>query len=154
MEEITPFREEDLEEVVKVYLEGYKGLEEYSYTDERDVKSYINWLLRRDKENFLVLRLKGKIVGFIAGDDHWFSKRERSLVGAIHEIVIKPKYQGRGYGKRLMLEMLKRFKEKKLKKAELWVGEENYRAINFYKSLGFKESGRFSIWIRMVKDLA
>ncbi|RLF74604.1 GNAT family N-acetyltransferase, partial [Thermococci archaeon] len=36
---------------------------------------------------------------------------------------------------------------------ELWVGEKNKKAIEFYEKLGFKVVGKSGIWVRMVKDL-
>jgi len=36
---------------------------------------------------------------------------------------------------------------------ELWVGEKNKKAIEFYEKLGFKIAGKSGIWIRMIKDV-
>ena len=33
---------EDIEELDKIYFEGYDGLEEYSYTHREDVLAYLN----------------------------------------------------------------------------------------------------------------
>ena len=144
---------EDLEAIVKLYLRAYKGLEEYAYTHPKDVKAYIKWLLKRDPEGFVLKRDGSKIVAFVAGDANWFSKREGKNVGAIHEIVVDPDYWGRGIGKTLMNRTLNYFLGKGLDLAELWVGDRNERAINFYKRLGFEEKDRYNYWIRMVKKL-
>ena len=146
-------REEDLEDLVKVYLEGYRGLEEYSYTHPMDVRAYMNWLRRRDKEGMFVARAGGRIIGFVAGDANWFSKREHRRVGAVHEIVVLPEYRGMGIGHALMDRVLNYFREKGLHLVELWVGDENYRAIEFYRNLGFKEKGRYNYWVRMTLSL-
>ncbi len=151
---IERIKKEDIPKLVDLYLRAYKGLEEYAYTHPKDVESYMKWLLNRDPEGFLVAKVDGKIVGFVAGDANWFSRREKKKVGAIHEIVVDPEYQGMGIGTRLMEEILKYFKSKGLDTAELWVGDENYRAINFYKKFGFQEKGRYNYWIRMTKKLA
>ena len=145
--------EEDIPELAKLYLQGYEGLEEYAYTHMDDVLSYMNWLFRRDREGIFVAKHDGKIVGFVAGDGNWFSKREGKVVGAIHELVVSPSYRNKGIGKALMEKVLEYFKSRGLKVAELWVGEENHQAINFYTSLGFKPKDRFTYWIRMVRDL-
>lgn len=145
--------EEDLRDIINVYLEGYKGLEEYSYTHPDDVDAYVNWLWKRDPKGILVAKSSGKIVGFIAGDANWFSKREHKKVGAIHELVVLPNYQGMGIGRSLMKSILNYFRKEGLHVAELWVGDENYKAIAFYKSFGFKEKGQYNYWIRMTLDL-
>ena len=150
---IERVKEEDLEELGRVYLEGYKGLEEYSYTHPEDVKAYMSWLWRRDPEGILVARVDGKTAGFVAGDANWFSKREHKKVGAVHEIVVLPEYRGMGIGKALMERILDYFRSKRLDTVELWVGDENYRAIEFYRKLGFREKGRYNYWIRMTLDL-
>ncbi len=151
--EIENAKEEDLDKLAELYLLGYKGLEEYSYTHPDDVKAYMRWLWRRDPEGIFVARANGEIVGFVAGDANWFSKREHKKVGAIHEIVVHPEFRGMGIGHALMERILNYFREKGLHIAELWVGDENYNAIEFYRKLGFKEKGQYNYWVRMTLDL-
>ncbi len=145
--------EKDLQQLAQIYLEGYKGLEEYSYTHMDDVIAYLNWLFRRDIAGIFVAKHRGKIIGFVASDGNWFSKREGKVVGAIHELVIHPEYRSKGVGKALMEKVMEYFKGRGLDTAELWVGEENYEAINFYRSLGFESRDKFNYWIRMTKKL-
>jgi hypothetical protein len=57
---------EDIEELANIYLEGYAGLEEYSYTHREDVLAYLNWLFRRDVAGVFVARggwQKGRVCG-------------------------------------------------------------------------------------------
>ncbi len=150
---IKQAEKKDLEEFACIYLEGYKGLEEYAYTHMDDVKAYMDWLWRRDSKGIFKAINNNKIVGFVAGDSNWFSKKRGSKVGAVHEIVVLPSFRGRGIGTALMEKVLSYFRDKGLSVVELWVGDENHRAIDFYKNLGFKEEGRYNYWIRMVKNL-
>lgn len=143
----------DIKDLVEVYLQGYKGLEEYSYTHSEDVQAYLNWLFRRDVAGIWVAEEDGKIVGFVASDGNWFSKREGKVVGAIHELVILPEYRNKGIGKALVEKVIEYFKSRGLDTAELWVGDKNTQAFEFYKSLGFEERDRFNYWIRMTKPL-
>ncbi|MGK0689078.1 MAG: GNAT family N-acetyltransferase [Aquificaceae bacterium] len=143
----------DIKDLVEVYLQGYKGLEEYSYTHSEDVQAYLNWLFRRDVAGIWVAEEDGKIVGFVASDGNWFSKREGKVVGAIHELVILPEYRNKGIGKALVEKVIEYFKSRGLDTAELWVGDKNTQALEFYKSLGFEEKDRFNYWIRMTKPL-
>jgi ribosomal protein S18 acetylase RimI-like enzyme len=146
-------KEEDLDKLAELYLEGYRGLEEYSYTHPEDVRAYMRWLWRRDPEGIFVARVGDDIVGFVAGDANWFSKREHKKVGAIHEIVVHPSYRGMGIGQALMERILNYFREKGLSKVELWVGDENHSAIEFYRKFGFREGGQYNYWLRMTLDL-
>lgn len=143
----------DIKDLVEVYLQGYKGLEEYSYTHSEDVQAYLNWLFRRDVAGIWVAEEDGKIVSFVASDGNWFSKREGKVVGAIHELVILPEYRNKGIGKALVEKVIEYFKSRGLDTAELWVGDKNTQALEFYKSLGFEERDRFNYWIRMTKPL-
>jgi len=109
----------DIKDLIEVYLQGYKGLEEYSYTHPEDVQAYLNWLFRRDVAGIWVAEEEGKIVGFIASDGNWFSKREGKVVGAIHELVILPEYRNKGIGKALVQKAIEYFKSRGLDTAEL-----------------------------------
>ncbi len=151
--EIKKVSEGDIGRLIEIYLESYKGLEEYAYTHPKDVGSYIRWLLKRDSEGVWKAEINGDTVGFIAVDSNWFSKREHNNVGAIHEIVVLPDYRGRGIGSSLVRKALEYFKNKGLKKAELWVGDENEGAKKLYKKLGFKERDRYNYWIRMTREV-
>ncbi len=145
--------EKDIKILVDLYLLGYKGLEEYSYTHPDDVQAYLNWLFRRDVAGIWLAEEDGKVVGFVASDGNWFSKREGKVVGAIHELVVLPEYRNRGIGRALVQKALEYFKSRGLDMAELWVGDENKQAIDFYKNLGFEERDRFNYWVRMTKAL-
>ncbi len=146
-------QEKDLQDLVEVYLKSYKELEEYSYTHTEDVQAYLNWLFRRDVAGIWVAEEKGQIVGFVASDGNWFSKREGKVVGAIHELAVLPEMRSRGIGKLLVEKALEYFKSRGLDTAELWVGDQNKPALDFYKKLGFEEKDRFNYWIRMTKSL-
>ena len=145
--------EKDIKILLDLYLLGYKGLEEYSYTHPDDVQAYLNWLFRRDVAGIWLAEEDSKVVGFIASDGNWFSKREGKVVGAIHELVVLPEYRNRGIGRALVQKALEYFKSRGLDMAELWVGDENKQAIDFYKNLGFEERDRFNYWVRMTKAL-
>ena len=144
---------EDIPNLAQVYLEGYKGLEEYAYTHEEDVVAYLQWLFRRDVAGIFVAKVDGKIVGFCASDGNWYSKREGKVVGAIHELAVLPEYRGLGIGKELLRRVFEYFQERGLDTVELWVGDENTQAIKFYRSLGFKEKDRFNYWVRMTRGI-
>jgi ribosomal protein S18 acetylase RimI-like enzyme len=143
--------EENLKDLTRLYLNGYKGLEIYAYKTAVEIKEYLHWLYKRDKDGILVAKDKGKIVGFIATDKNWMWTGEK--FGEIHELVVHPDYRGRGLGKLLLERAIKRLKSENLRKIGLWVGEKNEKARKIYEKLGFTETEKRGKWIRMVKIL-
>jgi len=138
--------------LIKIYLEGYKGLEEYAYNRRSEVKWYLNWLYKGDPEGFLVAQEEEKAVGFLGCTCNWFD-RNFGIVGEIHELVVLPGRQNEGIGSALLKEALNYLRKKGHKKIGLWVGKGNERAKDFYKKFGFKEVGGIGIWIRMILNL-
>ncbi len=56
-------------------------------------------------------------------------------------IAVHPKHQKKGLGKSILSNIFKKAKTKGAKLATLEVDRENYPALNFYKSQGFKTTG-------------
>ncbi len=143
---------DDEKHFVEVYVEAYRGLEEYAYTSKKDVKWYFRWLLKRDPNGFFTY-VADNPVGFIACDCNWFSVFEGEEVAEIHEIFVHPKWQGKGIGTALMERALNYARERNRDVVELWVGVGNLRAIEFYKRFGFEERGVVGRWLRMTLKL-
>jgi ribosomal protein S18 acetylase RimI-like enzyme len=152
IEKLKKMDQEILETLVGIYMRGYEGLREYGGEGESYAKRYLRWCWNKASDGFFVAKDGDRIGGFIVCDNDWHSRYEDRVVGAIHEFVIDKGYQGKSVGKKLMekcLEYLSKYNDR----IELWVGEKNTKAIEFYKKLGFKIAGKSGIWIRMVKDL-
>ena len=141
-----------IKQLTKLYIEAYKGLEKYAYTRPKDVKGYIEWLFRRDKDGFFVaFDEKGRPIGFIAADAGWV--KNGYPIGEIHEIAVAPNMKGKGLGKMLLSRAIEYFKEKGLKRSGLWVGEHNLKAKRLYEESGYYITGQKGKWIRMEKEL-
>lgn len=142
----------DLHSFIKLYQEAYRGLEEYAYGKERDIKRYFKWLLSRDKEGFFTVDV-GEPIGFVACDANWFSHIEHQVMGEIHELFVHPNYRGRGVGSQLLKSAIEHAEKRERKTVGLWVGVENYEAKRFYSRFGFNETLTLGIWTRMIKRL-
>ncbi len=61
------------------------------------------------------------------------------------QIIVHPDFQGTGIGRRIFSTLLQDIasNHNTIARVELIVRESNTRAIHFYKTLGFKEEGRF-----------
>jgi ribosomal protein S18 acetylase RimI-like enzyme len=145
---------QDIGDLLNIYKRSYEGLEEYAYTRNREIKSYIRWMLSRDRNGFIVAELaESRKVGFVMVDTNWLSPFERRKVGEIHELVVLPEFRNRGIGSMLVLKAFEYMSLKNRNVAELWVGYKNLSAQKFYKKLGFEERDHFGKWIRMTRVL-
>ena len=139
-------------ELISIYQRAYEGLPEYGDSNRWKIAAYLHWLWNGDPENFLVAFEGDKPIGFLGIHTNWISEKER--VAEIHEIVVDPQFQGKGIGKKLIEEATQIALSRGRKKIELWVGEKNYKAQDFYLHNGFQKREQKGIWIRMVKYLS
>ncbi|MEM2321354.1 MAG: GNAT family N-acetyltransferase [Candidatus Bathyarchaeia archaeon] len=142
----------DLQAFARLYKLSYKGLEEYAYIKDRDIKDYFRWLLKRDPEGFLIVELSDP-VAFIACDTNWFSPLERKFLGEIHEIFVHPDYRGIGIGSVLLERAVNHSRSKGRELMGLWVGMKNLFAKEFYRKRGFIETISLGKWTRMIKKI-
>jgi ribosomal protein S18 acetylase RimI-like enzyme len=96
-----------------------------------DDKAEVERMLARNPDLFLIGKEDDKVIGVVEGA---FDGRR----GYVHHLAIDPVYQKKGYGKKLMNNLMERFREKKIHKIHLFVEKSNKNAINFYKHLGWE----------------
>lgn len=104
-----------------------KDLEKLIYEDNRS-----------DRNLFLVAEVEGKIVGFTRLEGNVLSRFKHK---AEFGICILKEYWGYGIGKVLMDNVLNLADNMGIKKISLNVVQTNEKAIELYKSYGFKEEG-------------
>jgi ribosomal protein S18 acetylase RimI-like enzyme len=116
--------------------------------DEKEVKQLMKQLTN-SKVNFdikfvlkdkhchcLVIEDQKKIVGF--GALILSIVPCRGYIGKIEDMVVDKKYRGQGLGKRLIKELLKIAKNKKISSINLTSNPERMEARKLYESMGFK----------------
>ncbi len=145
-------REDELEELVRIYMRAYRGLEEYAERTPEDARAYLEWLYGTCPEGFFVAEVDGKVVGFLACNPHWQGPHGNSTC-EIHEIVVAPEWQRQGIGSALMEKALSFGEENGCATATLWVGRGNDKALNWYRKFGFQSVGSWGRWLRMRKPL-
>lgn len=150
---IRRVREEELEELARLYMRAYRGLERYGEPSQEEAQAYLGWLFSACPEGFLVAEADGKPVGFIALCPDWRPGGEGEPVLEIHEIAVDPAWRGKGVARRLMEEAFRLGRARGRRWASLWVGEGNARAREWYRKLGFEEVGKWGEWIRMRRPL-
>lgn len=73
---------------------------------------------------------QGKLIGAVLGG---FDGRR----GWIHHLAIDPSYQRKGLGRKIIIELIGRFKLKNVVKLKLEILESNKDVIDFYKKMGW-----------------
>lgn len=61
-------------------------------------------------------------------------------IGGIYGLEVLPNFRGKGYGRELLIQSIKKLKESNVKSITLQVESNNKNALNLYKSCGFKEN--------------
>lgn len=120
----------------------YTSLRKFNVDEERE---YINSL--NEREAIFVAIKNGKIVGFQTISLFAKCSESMSHVGNILTLILK-EYRGQGIGKLLAERTLEFARQNNYEKISTYIMEDNTRAINYYKSLGFKPVGK---WSRQVK---
>ncbi len=106
-----------------------------------------------DKDSILLAEENGQVIGYIQFGDATFplegiTKDDQEL----QRIYVLADHQGKGIGKELIKAAMSTLRIKNARNIYLDVWEENTKAQKLYKSLGFKEVGRWDEDIIMVKE--
>jgi len=142
--ELLDFQEPVMKDVeirnilTKQWLDTFCQLLKVSEKNRLILQDMINIII--PEKYLLLLRQNGKVIGCGMG------VIEDGFAG-IYEIIIDPELRRKGYGRQLMLNMLKYAYERGARKAYLQVVAANIPAVRLYESLGFKEAYRY--WYRI-----
>lgn len=141
---LLDFQEPEIKDVeirnflTEQWLDAFCRLLKVSEKNRMILQDMINIII--PEKYLLLLRQDGKVIGCGMG------VIEDGFAG-IYEIVIDTELRGKGYGRQLMLNMLKYAYERGARKAYLQVVAANIPAVRLYESLGFKEAYRY--WYRV-----
>ncbi|AKB82153.1 GCN5-related N-acetyltransferase [Methanosarcina barkeri 3] len=142
--ELLDFQEPVMKDVeirnilTKQWLDAFCQLLKVSEKNRLILQDMINIII--PEKYLLLLRQNGKVIGCGMG------VIEDGFAG-IYEITIDPELRRKGYGRQLMLNMLKYAYERGARKAYLQVVAANIPAVRLYENLGFKEAYRY--WYRI-----
>lgn len=121
--EIFAVEEENLKEILEISREVF---EEESWNERQFEEAF-----KTGRSIFLLAKEKGKAVAFLLAED---------LIDSVNLLLIATdeKYRNKKIATKLILELEKITKNKKINKIWLEVKENNYSAINFYKKNNFE----------------
>lgn len=111
------------------------------------IKINLKSLINDKGANCIVLEENRKIVGFGSLIIHQVPSE--GFVARIEDVIILDTHRGKGYGKKIMEELIKIAKKKKVKKINLTSNPKRIEARNLYSSMGFElyETGVFRMKI-------
>lgn len=135
----------NLPEINRIFIEEYS---KPPYNEKWPVEKSLAKLKRYLKEgSIFVFKKDNKIVGFIIGSVHLWDKGDE---GFINEVVVSKKFQGGGYGKKLITYFIKDSK----KKGAIYVAllsNPRSKAFKIYKKMGFKILKDFTYMTKKIK---
>lgn len=129
----VPFTKEDFEEYKNMYnacfYEMRKALERkpYHYLESPDQ-------LKDKSEEIRLLMKEGELVGSVA-----------CYGNEVDDLVVKQKFQGQGYGKKLLLYGMERIRCRSSEPIVLHVTEWNRQAVQMYQNTGFERTKTITI---------
>jgi len=96
-----------------------------------------------------VYELNGEVIAALAVSRFQYRLKHLAYIGALG---IKRQYQGKGFGIKIMQELIRDLRMDGVKRIELRVEADNKRALNFYGKLGFEEEGTHRKYMKRERD--
>lgn len=124
--ELIAFRDDYFEEYKNVYNKCFYDMRKFL-----DIQPYCFYSsideLGDKKEKIFILKENDELIGSVA-----------IVEGEIDDLIVNPKYQGKGYGKKILLYAINKMQILKVEKITLHVAKWNEKAVRIYENNGFK----------------
>jgi len=139
--------EDELAKIFSIYLECKENLENkgiFQWDENYPTRQLINDAIK--KGNLYIIEEDNKLIGtFILNtrvDEYWEKiEWENNNFLGLHLLAIKPDYQGKGFGKKVLAFCEQKAKEKGYESLHLDVFSKNPAAMNLYINNGYKKVG-------------
>lgn len=132
--------EDDIQNVVPLYIEYYNNKEKGEWTTETTYKR-IHQVWSREDSYCLISEEDKSVIGFAMG---YFEQYDDCFAYDLVEIVVSTKLQNRGIGTKLMNELEKLVKEKGAMLIQLQAVNDDYHN-HFYGKLGYKDATNLTL---------
>ena len=132
--------EDDIQNVVPLYIEYYNNKEEGEWTTETTYKR-IHQVWSREDSYCLISEEDNSVIGFAMG---YFEQYDDCFAYDLVEIVVSTKLQNRGIGTKFMNELEKRVKEKGAMLIQLQAVNDDHHN-HFYSKLGYKDATNLTL---------
>ena len=137
MVNIRTARKTDLNECAKLSKLSELQIDERKYPDKKYLSEFLGSL-------FVVAEDNKKVIGYALGE------KEKYKVVSLNILVVDKKFRGRGIGKLLLNEFIKRAKELGLKELYTFVPKWNEKTMNFYKNNKFYDMKYYAYFTKKI----
>ena len=96
-----------------------------------DSKNEVERMLERNPNLFLIGKIKENIIAVVMGG---FDGRR----GYVNHLAVDPIYQKKGYGKKLIDDLISEFRRIGVHKIHLFIEKQNQAVVDFYSNLGWQ----------------
>lgn len=100
------------------------------------IKVNIKLLIKDKNANCIILEEDKGVVGFASLITHLIPSE--GMVARVEDVIILETHRGKGYGRKIMEELIRIAKKKKVKKINLTSNPKRVEARNLYTSMGFE----------------
>jgi ribosomal protein S18 acetylase RimI-like enzyme len=113
-----------------------------NYAPPDDLRKLLNERLKAPQAHFLIATFGGELVGTVISSVARAADG-RPVPGFAHIsfVAVEPKLWGAGIAKRLMLDIEQRLRDEGFEAVQLWVREEDPRALALYRHLDYEPTG-------------
>ncbi len=129
---------------IQAWLECYRGIMPDTMLDNLDIESRARmWrrLLADAQSDVLLLRDRGKLVGFVDFGPCRDVDRIDGDTGELRAIYVLKDWQGQGHGGRMIRECHRELARRGYNRSSLWVLRDNKPAVDFYQRYGYRHDG-------------
>jgi len=124
----VPFEKVYFEEYMQVYNECFYAMRKALEIEPYNFLNSYDQIANKTKDIYLLVE-NDEIVGSVA-----------CYGNEIDDLIVNKKFQGKGYGKQLLLWAMQRIREKNNAPITLHVAEWNQKAVSLYQKIGFEIS--------------
>lgn len=124
----VPFEKVYFEEYMQVYNECFYAMRKALEIEPYYFLNSYDQIANKTKDIYLLVE-NDEIVGSVA-----------CYGNEIDDLIVNKKFQGKGYGKQLLLWAMQRIREKNNAPITLHVAEWNQKAVSLYQKIGFEIS--------------
>lgn len=129
----------NIEDASITHLDRLFEIEMECFKSEAFTKQQIAQLLTNQNCISLIAKENDKIIGFIIGMVY---VEDNVLTGHVLTIDVSPSHRRKGVGIKLLQELEKIFRDRRVKVSRLEVREDNLAALSLYQKLGYKKVGK------------
>lgn len=130
---------QDIHELAQLLKYLFEQEQEFDSDTQKQSKG-LKMIIKEPEKGFILMaKVNGKIAGMVS-IQYLISTAEGGNVALLEDMIVRPEYQKMGIGSILIEKAIHRCKESGCSRISLLTDFDNEKAIQFYKSHGFRSS--------------